>query len=165
MRAYRVTLKDLPKIAKWIREGRFVDFSFACWSAWNVRLDERLKRGDVHVFALEDDNGEIKVLIYAEVRGAAGNKLDVDTATNCIFLMRWDATKEDYKALLKWILEYAYSIRCYRADFLNLKAHAGWIKELCGEYAQFLEERETPVGPAVRVVIDIKGFVEWLSSQ
>jgi hypothetical protein len=165
MKAYRVTFEHLPKITKWLQQGKFKDFSYACWSVWNIRLDERLKRDDVHVFALEDDKGKIKVLIYAEVRDAVKNKLDVDTATNCVFLMSEDATKEDYKTLLKWILEYAYSIKCYRADFLNLKIHAGWIKELCGEYAQFVDERETPIGSAVRVIIDVKGFVEWLSSQ
>jgi hypothetical protein len=166
MRAYRVTLKDLPKIAKWVREGRFVDFSFACWTAWNLRLDERLKCDDVHVFVLEDDKGEIKVLIYAEVRDAVKNKLDVDTATNCVFLMREDAIKEDYQTLLKWILEYAYTIKCYRADFWNLKVHASWIKELCGDYARFVGEHETLIGSAIRIVIDIKGLVEsWLSSQ
>jgi predicted ATPase len=128
-------------------------------------LVECLKRDDVYIFVLETDKGEIKVLIYAELRDAVKNKLDVDTATNCIFLMAEDATKEDYQTLLKWILEYAYSHKCYRADFWNLKVHADWIKELCGEYAQFVDERETPIGSAVKVVIYIKGFVEWLFSR
>jgi hypothetical protein len=161
MKCYRVSLRDVNKIGDWIKKGRFKDFSFKCWSAWNLNLVECLKRDDVYIFVLETDKGEIKVLIYAELRDAVKNKLDVDTATNCVFLMSEDATKEDYKTLLKWILEYAYSIKCYRADFLNLKIHAGWIKELCGEYAQFVSERETLIGSAVRVVIDIKGLVEF----
>jgi hypothetical protein len=165
MRAYRVTLKDLPKIAKWVREGRFVDFSFTCWTAWNLRLDERLKCDDVHVFVLEDDKGEIKLLVYAEVRDAVKNKLDVDTATNAVFLMSNDATIEDYKTLHKWIFQYAYSIKCYRADFIALKVIGDWMKELCGDYCKIVDERQTSLGPVVRIMIDIKGFVEWLSSQ
>jgi hypothetical protein len=161
MKCYRVSLRDVNKIGDWIKKGRFKDFSFKCWSAWNIDLSRTLQRDDVHVFVLEDGEGEIKVLIYAEVRDAVKNKLDVDTATNCVFLMAEDATKEDYQTLLKWILEYAYSHKCYRADFWNLKVHASWIKELCGEYAQFVDERETSIGSAVRVVIDIKGLVEF----
>jgi hypothetical protein len=166
MKCRKVSLDDILKISDWLKKGRFKDFSFKCWHAWNIDLSKMLQRDDVHVFVLEDDADEIKVLIYAEVRDAVKNKLDVDTATNCVFLMSEDATKEDYKTLLKWILEYAYSIKCYRADFLNLKVHADWIKELCGEYAQLVGERETSIGSVVRVIIDIKRLVEaWLYSQ
>jgi hypothetical protein len=166
MKCYRVSLSNVNKIRDWLKKGRFKDFSFKCWSAWNLNLVECLKRDDVYVFVLEDDKGDIKLLVYAEVRDAVKNKLDVDTATNAIFLMSNEATVEDYKTFHKWIFQYAYSIKCYRADFIALKVIGEWMKELCGDYCKIVDERQSPLGLVVRIIIDIKGLVEaWQFSQ
>ena len=166
MKAYRITDVDLPKIINWIKRGKF-NFSLKCWQrGLQIPPEALLSRQDVHLFALEDDNDNIKLVIYAEVRDKTVNKLDVNTAVNCYFLMANDATKEHYKTLLKWILHYAYfKVECFKAEFWNLTEHAVWIQELCSNnFCNVSDEIDTPIGKAVKVQIDIKGAVEkWLS--
>ena len=173
MKCYRVEREDeFKKLYSWLDRGDFDDLSRRCGARiWNRRFIEQMlsmkdyANYEFNVFVLEDAKGEILTVLFAEVRFPEKDKIPVKTAVNANFLFKRGCGQKEHDAILLWVFRYAYSIGVYAGDFWSLDVYSDWLEKLMGEFAVRVAEADVPdVGHVVRHKVDIKGFVEWLSS-
>jgi hypothetical protein len=118
------------------------------------------------IFALEDDKGEIKAMLTAELRTPERDKIPVKTAVNANLIFKPGCGQSEHDELLKYVFRWAYERGIYAGDFWSLDVYSEWLEKLMGKFAVKVAEADIPnVGHCVRHVVDIKGFVEWLFSQ
>jgi len=169
---YEVEIRQqLSKIAKWIGEQSPTNFSVLCWSVWHktepTYVLSLLQKRNAHLVCVEDDNGEIRVILYFELRTPQEDKLDnVAVATFASSIIdKNDYDNNDgthYKALLDWMFKryLSYGVPVYSGDFFAVEQCTNWLKELCGKYLTVIGEKDTRLGKVFRFTIDIKGYVE-----
>ena len=174
MKSYRVeTTENFQKLYNWLDKADFDDLSRKCGGRlWNSRFVQQLlsqkdyAKNEFNIFVLEDDKGEILTVLFAEVRFPEKDKIPVKTAVNASFLFKPNTSQKEHDAILRYVFQYAYSIGVYRGDFWSLDVYSKWLEELMAKFAVKVAEADVPnVGYCVRHIVDIKGFVEWLSSQ
>jgi len=165
--------QQFQKLYDWLDKGDFDDLSRRCGARmWNKRfIKEMLSRKDYgkhefSVFVLEDDKGEILTVLFAEGRFPERDKIPVKTAVNAAFLFKRGCGQKEHDALLKYVFKWAYEHEFYAGDFWSFDVYSDWLEKLMGKYAVRVAEADVPnIGHVVRHIVDIKGFVEWLSSQ
>jgi hypothetical protein len=174
MKSYRVeTTENFQKLYNWLDKADFDDLSKKCGARlWNKQFVQHMlsqkdySKHEFSIFALEDDKGEIKAMLTAELRTPEKDKIPVKTAVNANVIFKRECGQREYNELVKYVCKWAYDNGIYRADFWALDIYASWQQQLLGVYSKVVAEADVPnVGHCVRAIIDVKGFVEWLFSQ
>jgi hypothetical protein len=174
MKSYRVeTTENFQKLYNWLDKADFDDLSKKCGARlWNKQFVQHMlsqkdySKHEFSIFALEDDKGEIKAMLTAELRTPERDKIPVKTAVNANLIFKRGCGQSEHDELLKYVFRWAYERGIYAGDFWSLDVYSKWLEELMGKFAVKVAEADIPnVGHCVRHVVDIKGFVEWLFSQ
>jgi hypothetical protein len=172
-KVYRIEREeDFKKFYDWLQKGDFDDLSLKCVKPWYDKYLKKLlsqkdySKEEFNIFLLEDDKGEIKMAFSFEVRFPEKDKIPVKTAVYAFTIFKKGSGKNEYNELIKYVCKWGYERGIFLADVWCADTLSEWNKELFGEFTKVIAEAEFPnVGHYIRHLIDVKGFVEWLSSQ
>jgi len=164
MTVYEAREKDYPKIVKFLQEQPKDTLPLRCFrSCYEISTVDDLKKmkeelSPIHFFIAEDKRKRLRGILIGQGR----EEVKLATYTS-VYIDYDDWKKEDttyFNELIDFALRYAYNERGWgKGDFFAIEKIANWIKLICGDKMEVIEEFETKLGRVYRFIINIKGYV------
>jgi len=163
MTVYVAEPKDYRKIVKFLAEQPKETLPARCFrSCYEVSTVDDLERmkeemAPIEYFIAEDKRKKVRGILIAQGR----EEVKIATYT-VIHIDHDDWEKEDrtyFNELIDFALRFAYNEYGYlKGDFFAIEKIGDWIKSLCGDTMEIIDEMDTSLGKVYRFLIDIKGY-------